>query len=124
MCYKKSNSIIYKHRLRRKIMGMNLMNIMKQVQNAQKRAEAVQKELADMEITGEAANGSVKVICDGQGKFKSIKLAPEVITPEDPEMLEDIIATAMKQANEKASKQMGEKMKQITGGISIPGLTF
>ena len=101
-------------------MGMNLMNIMKQVQNAQKRAEAVQKELADMEITGEAANGSVKVICDGQGKFKSIKLAPEVITPEDPEMLEDIIATAMKQANEKASKQMGEKMKQITGGISIP----
>lgn len=105
-------------------MGMNLMNIMKQVQNAQKRAEAVQKELADMEITGEAANGSVKVICDGQGKFKSIKLAPEVITPEDPEMLEDIIATAMKQANEKASKQMGEKMKQITGGISIPGLTF
>ena len=105
-------------------MGMNLMNIMKQVQNAQKRAEAVQKELADMEITGEAANGSVKVICDGQGKFKSIKLVPEVITPEDPEMLEDIIATAMKQANEKASKQMGEKMKQITGGISIPGLTF
>ncbi len=105
-------------------MGMNLMNIMKQVQNAQKRAEAVQKELADMEITGEAANGSVKVICDGQGKFKSIKLAPEVITPEDPEMLEDIIATAMKQANEKASKQMGEKMKQITGGISIPGLNF
>ena len=105
-------------------MGMNLMNIMKQVQNAQKRAEAVQKELAEMEITGEAANGAVKVICDGQGKFKSIKLAPEVITPDDPEMLEDIIATAMKQANEKASKQMGEKMKQITGGISIPGLNF
>ncbi len=105
-------------------MGMNLMNIMKQVQNAQKRAEAVQKELAELEIIGEAANGSVKVICDGQGKFKSIKLAPEVITPEDPEMLEDIIAAAMKQANEKASKEMSAKMKQITGGISIPGLNF
>lgn len=105
-------------------MGMNLMNIMKQVQNAQKRAEAVQKELAELEIIGEAANCSVKVICDGQGKFKSIKLAPEVITPEDPEMLEDIIAAAMKQANEKASKEMSAKMKQITGGISIPGLNF
>ena len=96
----------------------------KQAKRLRKRVKDTQQELANLEITGESANGAVKVICDGQGKFKSIKLAPEVITPEDPEMLEDIIATAMKQANEKASKQMGEKMKQITGGISIPGLTF
>ena len=67
-------------------MGMNLMNIMKQVQNAQKRAETAQKELSALEITGEAAGGAVKVVCDGQGKFKSIKISPEVITPDDPEM--------------------------------------
>ena len=103
-------------------MGMNLMNIMKQVQNAQKRAETAQKELSALEITGEAAGGAVKVVCDGQGKFKSIKISPEVITPDDPEMLEDVISTAIKQANEKASKEMAAKMKQITGGISIPGL--
>lgn len=105
-------------------MGMNLMNIMKQVQNAQKRAETAQKELSALEITGEAAGGAVKVVCDGQGKFKSIKISPEVITPEDPEMLEDVISTAIKQANEKASAEMSAKMKQITGGISIPGLNF
>ncbi len=105
-------------------MGMNLMNIMKQVQNAQKRAETAQKELSALEITGEAAGGAVKVVCDGQGKFKSIKISPEVITPDDPEMLEDVISTAIKQANEKASKEMAAKMKQITGGISIPGLNF
>ena len=100
------------------------MNIMKQVQNAQKRAETAQKELSALEITGEAAGGAVKVVCDGQGKFKSIKISPEVITPDDPEMLEDVISTAIKQANEKASKEMAAKMKQITGGISIPGLNF
>ena len=105
-------------------MGMNLMNIMKQVQNAQKRAETAQKELSALEITGEAAGGAVKVVCDGQGKFKSIKISPEVITPDDPEMLEDVISTAIKQANEKASKEKKKKMKQITGGISIPGLNF
>ena len=105
-------------------MGMNLMNIMKQVQNAQKRAETAQKKLSALEITGEAAGGAVKVVCDGQGKFKSIKISPEVITPDDPEMLEDVISTAIKQANEKASKEMAAKMKQITGGISIPGLNF
>jgi len=113
-------------------MGMNLMNLMKHVQNAQKRAETAQKELAALEITGESAGGAIKVICDGQGKFKSIKIAPEAINPDNPtsvdaetiEMLEDVIAAAMKEANEKASKEMAAKMKQITGGINIPGLNF
>lgn len=113
-------------------MGMNLMNIMKQVQNAQKRAESAQKELAALEITGESSGGYVKVTCDGQGKFKSIKIKPEAINPDNPssvdtetiEMLEDLITSAIKKANEQASVEMQSKMKQITGGISIPGLNF
>lgn len=104
-------------------MGMNLMNIMKQVQNAQKRAEVAQKELSELEITGECAGGYVKVTCDGQGKFKSIKIAPEA-KEESIEMLEDMISAAITQANDKASVEMQAKMKQITGGISIPGLNF
>ncbi len=112
-------------------MGM-MMNIMKQVQNAQKRAEAAQKELASLEITGESSGGYVSVTCDGQGKFKSIKIKPEAINPDNPasvdsetiEMLEDLISAAISQANEKASKEMQSKMKQITGGINIPGLSF
>lgn len=104
-------------------MGMNLMNIMKQVQNAQKRAETAQKELSALEITGESAGGAVKVTCDGQGKFKSIKISPEA-KEESVEMLEDLITAAINQATEKASVEMQAKMKQITGGISIPGLNF
>ena len=96
----------------------------------QKRLQDVQNELAAQEITGESAGGAVKVTCDGKGQFKSIKLTKEAINPENPasvdddtlEMLEDVITTAIKQASEKAVKEMETKMKAITGGINIPGL--
>ena len=109
---------------------MNMMNMMKQAQNIQKKLKDTQEELNKMEITGEAGNGSVKVICDGKGIFKSIKLSPEAINPENPssvssdtiEMLEDLISTAFNQTTIKAQKTMEDKMKAATGGISIPGL--
>ena len=108
------------------------MQMMKQAQSLQKRLKDTQQELANLEITGESANGAVKVICDGQGKFKSIKLSADDVNPENPtavdsdtvEMLEDIISSAIKQASDKASKTMEDKMKSVTGGINIPGLNF
>ena len=109
---------------------MNMMNMMKQAQNIQKRLKETQEELNQMEISGEAGSGSVKVICDGKGIFKSIKLSAEAINPENPssvsedtiEMLEDLITAAINQTTEKAQKVMEEKMKAVTGGVSIPGL--
>ncbi len=109
---------------------MNIMQMMKQAQSLQQKLKETQAELAKTEITGEAAGGAVVVTCDGQGKFKSIKLKPEAINPENPssvdaetiEMLEDIISTAINQASEKAGKEMEAKMKAVTGGINIPGL--
>ena len=109
---------------------MNIMQIMKQAQNVQAKLKSTQEELANMEIIGESAGGAVKVVCDGQGKFKSIKLTAEAINSENPssvdsdtiEMLEDIISTAINQASEKAAKEMEAKMKQATGGLNIPGL--
>ena len=109
---------------------MNMMNMMKQAQNIQKRLKEAQDELNSMDISGEAANGAVKVICDGKGLFKSIKLTPEAILPENPsmisqdsvEMLEDLITAAINQTTDKAQKTMETKMKAVTGGISIPGL--
>ena len=106
------------------------MQMMKQAQNLQKKLKDTQAELANIEITGEAAGGAVRVVCDGQGKFKSIKLTAEAVNSENPssvdtesiEMLEDIITSAIQQASEKATKQMEEKMKAVTGGLNIPGL--
>lgn len=105
---------------------MNIMQIMKQAQNVQAKLKESQKQLADMELMGEAGSGAVKIICDGQGKFKSIKLDSEAlsISSENAEELEDLIAVAMKQASDKASKEMESKMKAATGGLNIPGLNF
>lgn len=109
---------------------MNIMQMMQQAQNIQKRLKDVQNELSNTEVSGEALNGAVKVICDGQGKFKSIKLSAELINPENPESvdedtietLEDAIITAITQTSKKASDEMESKIKSVTGGISIPGL--
>lgn len=109
---------------------MNMMQMMQQAQNIQKRLKSVQSELASAEISGEAAGGAVKVVCDGQGKFKSIKLSKDLLNPENPqavdddtlETLEDLITTAILQTSEKASKEMESKLRAVTGGISIPGL--
>lgn len=109
---------------------MDMMKMMKQAQNLQKKLKETQEELANTEFTGESAGGAVKVVCDGSGKFKSIKLRADAINPENPssvdedtiEMLEDVISTAILQASKTATEQMESKMKALTGGISIPGL--
>ena len=111
---------------------MNIMQMMKQAQNMQAKLKTAQEELSAMDITGESAGGAVVVTCSGQGKFKSIKLKPEAINPENPasvdtemlEMLEDIISAAMNQASDKSAKEMESRMKAVTGGINIPGLNF
>lgn len=109
---------------------MDMMKMMKQAQNLQKRLKETQDELANTEFTAESAGGAVKVVCDGQGRFKSIKLSADVINPENPssvdadtvETLEDVITTAITQASKQATEQMETKMKALTGGINIPGL--
>ena len=109
---------------------MNIMQMMKQAQSLQQKLKDTQAELARTEITGESAGGAVIVTCDGQGKFKSIKLKAEAINPENPsavdsetvEMLEDVITQAMTQASQKASAEMESRMSQLTGGLKIPGL--
>ena len=111
---------------------MNMMNMMKQAQNIQKKMVEAQEELANMSIEGSAGNGSVNVTCDGKGQFKSIKLTAEAINPENPssvsaddiEMLEDLISSAMRIATDKSKNEMESKMKAVTGGINIPGLTM
>ena len=109
---------------------MDIMKMMKQAQTIQKRLKDVQDELSAAEYEAETAGGAVKVTVDGQGRFKAIKLSATAINPDNPdsvdtdtiEMLEDLIATAICNASEDAVKVMEEKMKAVTGGITIPGL--
>lgn len=109
---------------------MNMMQVMQQAQKMQKKFKETQSELEQAEVISSAGNGAVTVTLNGQGKFKSIKLTAEAINPENPsaveadtvEMLEDLLTQALTDATDKATTQMEEKMKSITGGLSIPGL--
>ena len=110
---------------------MNFANMLKQAQQMQAKLQTIQKDLANVEITAQAGDGAVTVICDRHGKFKSIKLTKEAINAENPsavdnetiEMLEDLITTAMNQATKEAAEKMQNKMKGVVpAGINIPGL--
>ncbi len=95
---------------------MNMMQMMQQAQNIQKRIKEAQEELAQMEVTGES--GGVVVTTDARGKFKSIKLKADNVDAETLELLEDLIAAAISDASVKAGTIMAEKMKAATGGNS------
>ena len=65
----------------------------------------------------------VTVVLNGRLDVISVKIDPEIINPEEPEMLETLVAAAMNEANRKAQAMVKEKMTELTGGIDIPGLT-
>ena len=95
------------------------MKMMNQLQN---RMMKIQQELEETIVEGTAGGGVVKAEVTGQREFKSIKIDPSAVDPEDVEMLEDLIAAAVQDAMEKAQALAEEKMSAITGGMKIPGL--
>ncbi len=97
-------------------------NMMQQMQQMQARMAKIQEELANMSIEVTSGGGAVKVIVDGQQKIKSIKIAKEVVNPEDVEMLEDLVLSAVTEAITKSQETAAQKMSALTGGLKIPGL--
>ena len=84
--------------------------------------EAAQAELAEKEYTASAGGGMVEATVNGSHKVLSVKIDPEVVDPEDTEMLGDLVAAAVNAAVEEASKDYEQRMGSITGGLDIPGL--
>ena len=109
---------------------MNMIQMMQQAQKMQKKLKDAQESLKEIEVTGQCAGSTIEVVFDGQSKFKKITIKPEAINAENPEsvdkdtieMLEDLITEAIKKEKKKATAEMEKSMKQVTGGISIPGL--
>ena len=96
-----------------------LGNLMKQVQNMQAEMEKAKEELAAMEITGEAGGGMVRVTLTGARDARRVEIAPELVT-EDRDMLEDLVAAAINDANRKVEKMTQEKMSNFTQGLNLP----
>lgn len=97
--------------------GNNMQQLMKQAQKMQEDALRAKEEVENSEHEGDAANGLVKVVVNGDGKLKSVKLDASVVDPEDVEMLEDLILAAYGTASEKAEKFKNSKMGGLGGLI-------
>ena len=100
--------------------GMGQGNLMAQVAKMQEELERVQEELAQEEIEGSAGGGMVKVVVNGQQEILSITLDPEVVDPEDVEMLQDLIMAAIQDAVSKSKALAEERMEGLTGGMGLP----
>ncbi|CAH8704678.1 YbaB/EbfC family nucleoid-associated protein [Paenibacillus thiaminolyticus] len=102
---------------------MNNMNqMMKQVKKMQEQMLKAQEQLADKKIIGTSGGGAVTVEVNGHKKVLSITLKPEVVDPEDIEMLQDLVITAVNDALTKAEDMANDDMAKFTGGMKIPGL--
>lgn len=97
-------------------------NLMAQVRKMQEDMEKAQEELADEMVTGTSGGGMVEVDMDGHQSVQAIRLQPEVVDPDDVEMLQDLLMAAINDANEKAKALAEDRMGGVTGGLDIPGL--
>ena len=96
--------------------------MMQQAQKLQAQLLKAQEELASMTVEASSGGGAVTVTMNGQQQILSVKIAREVVNPEDVEMLEDMVLTAVKEAQNKAQEAAAKKMGGLTGGLKIPGL--
>ena len=101
---------------------MNMNNLMKQAQQMQKRMVEMQEEMTNRTVEASVGGGMVAAVANGSGELVSIKLSPEVVDPDDIEMLEDLIVAAVSEAHHKSQELMSEEMSKLTGGVKIPGM--
>ena len=101
--------------------GMGNMNqMLKQAQAMQAKMMQAQEELKQARVEGSAGGGMVSATVNGQGELVSVKLTPEVVNPDDIEMLEDLILAAVSDAANKAREMMESRMGALTGGMKLP----
>ena len=103
---------------------MKLNNIMKQAQKMQSQMMQIQQQLGEETVEASVGGGMVKAVFTGQGDLVEVKIDPEVIKPEDKEMLEDLVAAAVNEGLKKSKELMADRMGSVTGALGAMGLGF
>ena len=102
---------------------MNIQKMMKEAQKMQERLTKAQSDLAAQTLEVSSGGGKVNVTVNGGGDITAIKIAPEVVDPQDIEMLEDLVLSGIREAQDAARKLQADTMGQVTGGLGgLPGL--
>lgn len=102
--------------------AQNQGNMMKKIQQMQEDMTRIQEEIEATEYTSSVGGGAVEVTVNGSHEVLSIKMQPNVVDPEDIEMLEDLLISALNESIKKANDAMDQGMERAKGGLSIPGL--
>lgn len=96
--------------------------MLQQLQSLQEDMLKAQEELAAMAITTTAGGGAVTATVTGERRVQSLTIAPEVVDPEDVEMLQDLVIAAVNEGLEQVDRAVTERMAAFTGGLGIPGV--
>ncbi|MBQ2596910.1 MAG: YbaB/EbfC family nucleoid-associated protein [Oscillospiraceae bacterium] len=97
----------------------NMNNLMKQAQRMQRQMEEMQKELEEKEYTVTAGGGAVELVITGSNVVKAVTLKPEIVDPDDVEMLQDLLVAAFNEALRKVSSEKQSAMGGLTGGFGF-----
>ncbi len=98
----------------------NIGNLMKQAQQLQEKMQRAQEEIAALEVTGEAGGGMAKVVMNGRHEVKRVSLDPSIVSADDKDMLEDLIAAAANDAVQKLERVSKDRMSGLMGGLNLP----
>lgn len=99
---------------------MDIGQLMKQAGEMQAKMQEMQEKLAEIEATGEAGGGMVKVVLNGKGYASGVAIERSLLKEDDAEILEDLIAAAINDAKSKLESQTQEQMKALTAGMPLP----
>lgn len=100
----------------------NLQQIARQAQKLQEEMDQVTNELNEKEYTATSGGDAVQATVTGKMELKGISIKPEVVDPEDVEMLSDLVVAAVNEALRTASADKNERMEKLSGGLNVPGL--
>lgn len=102
--------------------GGNMNNMIKQAKQVQEKIVKMQEELKEREVEAASGGGAVSATVNGKQEVIKIKIKPEVVDPDDIEMLEDLVMTAVNEAIRQSQEMVSAEMSRITGEFNIPGL--
>ena len=101
-----------------------MQNMLKKAKKMQEELQKKQEELKKQTVDVSVGGGAVSLTMNGEKQITALKIAKDAIDPEDPEMLEDLITTAVNEAGKKADEMVQKSMSQVTGGLGLPGGLF
>ncbi len=97
-------------------------DLIRQAQQMQARLAKIQEELESETVEASAGGGAIKVVVTGHQKIMSVTISPDVVDPDDVEMLQDLVMAAVNEAMDKAKDLAATRLGAITGGMKLPGL--